>query len=61
MGEQKLPKPLDIKNNHCSCVFQTHEYAITPKLHLNQQVIRDFNCELKTQQWGVELIFTLIM
>jgi hypothetical protein len=38
MVEQKLPKPRHINKRHYSCVFQAHEYAITPKLHFNQQV-----------------------
>ena len=40
MVEQKLPKPLHLVKSHCSCGSEAHEYAITPKLHLNQQVTR---------------------
>ncbi|WP_139236586.1 hypothetical protein [Rugamonas rubra] len=38
MGEQKLPKPCRLAKRHYSCAFQTREYAITQKLHLNQQL-----------------------
>ena len=39
MVEQKLPEPLHLVKSHCSCGSEAHESAITPKLHLHQQVM----------------------
>ncbi|UTY57395.1 transposase [Massilia sp. erpn] len=46
----KIPKPRLLAKRHCSCAFQTHEYAITQKLHLNQQVIRDHRFDLTSSR-----------